>query len=407
MKHLWIALPLLLACGSKGADLTVVVAGVTMADLEPIRADLGRLKGVSEVRAGQLKEGQATFTLRYAGKGSELAADLARLGSGLKNVKGFDDAAIQISWDGKAAPVAPPPAPAAAVVPKAPPLPNEEKKPAPAPDEKKEVKVEIQKDPLAYKVHQLPAGTIATFNDWKIKIIPSDGNWAMMETFPDGKEDVYQLIVAAGTPEAQVQANLFEDGPKLLRQMLPQLRATGEAKSCTFGGDEARLQEYTLSYQGRDYTGQHLLIKKKDVAVSLLAFGTAEGMKEYGRALGITAQSITIKESPPDPALVGTWALEKYYSSGTGTSSQFSHSSSRSVTLYPNGTFTESSFSSSNLNNTTGTTSAYLEGGDRGKVIKRGTTLTFHYDNGKVWNAEYKLDGGQALVLNGNYYLKQ
>ena len=44
---------------------------------------------------------------------------------------------------------------------------------------------------------------------------------------------------------------------------------------------------------------------------SLLA---GEAFKEFGRAVGITAQSITIKEEPPDPALVGTWLLEKYWS---------------------------------------------------------------------------------------------
>jgi len=40
----------------------------------------------------------------------------------------------------------------------------------------------------------------------------------------------------------------------------------------------------------------------------------AEGaFKKFGRAAGLTAQSITIKEEPPDPALVGTWLLEKYW----------------------------------------------------------------------------------------------
>jgi hypothetical protein len=76
------------------------------------------------------------------------------------------------------------------------------------------------------------------------------------------------------------------------------------------------------------------------------------------------------------------------------------------MTVYPNGTFTETSMSSSNLNNNAGSTSAYLDGGNRGRVVKRGNTLSFTYDSGKVWNADYKLDGG-ALVLNGNYWLRQ
>jgi hypothetical protein len=76
------------------------------------------------------------------------------------------------------------------------------------------------------------------------------------------------------------------------------------------------------------------------------------------------------------------------------------------MTIYPNGTFSESSSSASSLNNNVGNTSAYLDGGNRGKVVKRGMTLSFTYDNGKVWNADYKLDGG-ALVLNGNYWMRQ
>jgi hypothetical protein len=402
MKQLSIAaFVLLAACGPKGSDVSVTVSGVSMTDLEPIRAQLARLRGVSDVRAGQLKDGQASFSVHTARKGSELAGDLAKSGSGLTNVKAFDDTSVQVSWDGKSVPALPVPAPVVTVVP--------EKKadPAIAPqEEKKEINVEIQKDPLAYKVHQLPAGTIATFDGWKVAILPGDSTWAMIETHPEGKENDFLMIVAAGTPDAQILANLFEEGARYLQQVMPGLKAKGEAKACTFGGDDARLREYTSSLNGKEYTAQSIIIKKKDVAVSLLAFGTEEGMKTYGRALGITAQSITVKEAPPDPALVGTWALEKYYSSGAGTSTQFSHSSSRSITIYPNGAFTETTFSSSNLNNSTGTTSAYLDGGDRGRIVKRGTTLTFHYDNGKAWNGEYKLDGG-ALVLNGSYYLKQ
>src|SRR5258706_7223813 len=101
MKHLLLALPFLLAaCGSKGADLTIAVSGVAMADLEKIRGEISGLKGVSDVKTGQLKDGQATFALKFEGKGGDLAARLATLGSGLKNVKGFDDASIQVSYGG-------------------------------------------------------------------------------------------------------------------------------------------------------------------------------------------------------------------------------------------------------------------------------------------------------------------
>jgi hypothetical protein len=389
MKHFLLAFPLVFAaCGSKAADVTLTVSGVAMSDLEPIRAELAAIKGVGEVRAGQLKDGQATFTVKFDGKGGELAVRLAS--TSLKNVKGFDDGSIQIALG-----AAPAPAPA----------PVQAKKEEPK-GEKKEIQVEVKKDPLAYKVQQLAGGTLATFDAWKVNPMPGDGTWAVMETHPEGKENDFQMIVSAGTPGPQVMANLFEEARKYLQQMMPAIRATGEPQKCVIGGDEARIQDYTLEAQGRTLKVQSVILRKKDVAVSLLAFGTEESFKEYGRAIGITAQSITIKEDPPDPPLVGTWLLEKYYSSGAGTSSQFSHSSSRSMTIYPNGTFSENSMSSTGLNNTAGSTSAYLEGGDRGKVVKRGTVLSFTYDNGKVWNADYKLDGG-ALVLNGNYWLRQ
>ena len=189
---------------------------------------------------------------------------------------------------------------------------------------------------------------------------------------------------------------------------VPTAQTVGEAKKATIGGDEARVQDYTLEANGKKLQLQAIVIRKKDVAVSVLGIGNDEGFKEYGRAVGITAQSITIKEEPPDPGLVGTWLLEKYSSSGAGTSSQFSYSSSRSLSIYANGTFSESSSSSAGLNNNTGRTDAYLQGGDRGRVVKRGATLTFTYDDGKVWNTEFKFDGGGSAVWFGkNLWMKQ
>jgi len=50
----------------------------------------------------------------------------------------------------------------------------------------------------------------------------------------------------------------------------------------------------------------------------------------------------------------------------------------------------------------------YLEGGDRGTVVKHGSSLTFRPDKGEVWSAEYRFDGGgKALWLNKAMYLKQ
>lgn len=444
MKHFLLALPLLLwACGAKGTEIMLTASGVAIADLEAIRADLAGVKGVQNVRAGQLKDGQATFALTFEGKGGDLAAALARLGSGLKNVKGFDDASVQIAFGGGEAPkvapsgvvalakamtgnvqATPAPAPvtvtpvAVAETPTPVPAVQEEKKdvkkedkaappaqaPVTAPQEEKRDKPE-KKDPLAYKVHQLAAGSIATFDNWKINPLPGDANWSMMETHPEGKENDFQMIVAAGTPGAQVMANLFEEGNKFFHQIMPAIKAVGEPQKTLIGGDEARIQDWTLETQGKTLKVQTVIIKKKDVAVSLMAFGNDASFKEYGRAVGITAQSITVKADPPDPILVGTWTFDRYTSTGAGTSNKFSYSSSTSMTIYQNGTFSESSMSSAGLDTNTARTDAYIEGGNRGKVVKRGTTLSFQYDNGKVWNAEYKMDGG-ALMLNGKMWLR-
>ncbi|HUR38273.1 MAG TPA: hypothetical protein VM222_02215, partial [Planctomycetota bacterium] len=246
----------------------------------------------------------------------------------------------------------------------------------------------------------------ATFDNWKVTPVPGDGTWATMETHPEGKENDFQLIVSAGTPGREVMNNLFEEARKFLQQMMPTLKAAGEPQKTTIGGDEARVQDYTIDAQGRKLKVQSIIIRKKDVAISVLALGTDDAFKEFGRAVGITAQSITIKEEPPDARLVGTWLLEKYTSSGAGTSNQFSYSSNRSLTIYPNSTFTESSSTTVGVKDNAGRTDAYLDGGDRGRVVKRGTTLSFMYDNGKVWNTEFKFDGG-AVWFGGNFWMKQ
>jgi len=393
MRNLAFALSLCLAaCGAEGSDVTLTVAGVGMKEVESIKAELAALKGVTRVTPGNLKDGQATFALQFQGKGGELASRLSSLASGLKNVKGFDDRSVQVTYSAtpviSSSPATPPPPP-----------------PPPAAPVEKEIKVEVKKDPLAYKVQQLPGGSIATFDGWKFNTVGSDGTWIQFETHPDGKENDFQLIITAGTPGREVMADLFTVAAQFMADKVPAAKKVGEMKKATIGGDEARIQDYTLETQGKKLQIQGIVIRKKDVAVSIMGIGTEEGIQEYGRATGITAQSITIKEEPPDPALVGTWSLERYTSTGAGTSNQFSYSSSRTMTLYPNGTFTENSFSSAGLKNNVGTTDAYIEGGDRGRVIKRGNTLSFTYDNGKVWNTEYRFDGG-ALWLGKNLWMK-
>ena len=92
----------------------------------------------------------------------------------------------------------------------APPPPVAVQPPAVAKEERKEVKVDMKKDPLAYKVHQLPAGSIALFEGWKINPLGSQGNWSSFQTFPEGKVDDYSLIIIGGTPDADEMARFFE-----------------------------------------------------------------------------------------------------------------------------------------------------------------------------------------------------
>ncbi|MDO8750750.1 MAG: hypothetical protein Q7K03_06365 [Dehalococcoidia bacterium] len=143
------------------------------------------------------------------------------------------------------------------------------------------------------------------------------------------------------------------------------------------------------------------------MVVGLIALGTDQGFTDYGRSVDILAQSISVNQSPLPPTLIGRWR----YNGGFSTDNQalntgkvtFSHESETQLTIYPNGTFTEASMSFSTLGTYDTTTSGTTDGSDRGRVVIHGTTLSFQYDNGKVWNAEYKFDGG-TLVLNGSYY---
>ena len=375
------ALLLFGACGTKGRDVTVTVAGVTAADLEAVKTELSKLPGVSEVRTGSLKEGQAVFTLVSTTAGSDLAGALAKSASGLKNVKGFDDGSIQVSFDGKAAPVAAAPVPRGAT-------------PAAAGPEK-EGKVPTEKDPLAYKIHTFNGGTIATFDGWVFAPPKQEGNYLLLVTQPQGKEDDFQMIIIVGTPTEAELNQLFELAPTQLMQLFPTWQAANDGKLVTFGGDAAKIETFRAGeWKGRTMTATAIYVKRKDIAVAVVGIGSPEGYKSYGRALEITAQSITFKESALEPELCGTWHMSKYYSSGTG-STFFSHSSATSMTIYPNGTFTKRSSSSTSGSGVGATT----DGGERGAVTKRGAMLTFRNDKGEVWNMDYKLEAG-ALLLN-------
>jgi hypothetical protein len=388
MKRIGIAavLALVAGCGgASGSSVAVSVAGVTAADLEPIKAELSKLPGVSAVTMGSMKDGQAVFTLTSTSKGGDLAGALAKSASGLKNVKGFDDVSIQVSFDGKAEPVAVKPEPAKAETPKG---------ETPKGETPKEETLKIEKDPLAYKMHKFNGGTIATFEGWKIQG-GQDGNWITLGAWPEGKENDFQLITTIGTPTQQEMEQFFELGPQFIRQKFPGFKANNDGKETKFGGDPGYVETYEAEYQGKRLTVKVIYVKRKDIAVAVMGLGTDDAFKTYGRAVEITAQSITFQESALEEALCGTWHMTKYYSSGTGKTF-FSHSSATSMTIYPNGTFTKRSSSSTSGSGV----DAYTDGGERGTVVKRGNNLTFRNDKGEVWNAEYKLEGG-ALMLNG------
>lgn len=386
MKRL-LCLCLLAACGSPKNDIKVTIRGVT--DPHKIKQLLETTRGVASVQMESFKEGQALYLVSFAGKGGDLGAALSD--TPLKNVTGFDATSLQVAMDGSAPPVV-----------AAPPPPPEPAKTDTPPEKPKD----MPKDPLAYKIHKFPGGSIATFDNWQIGQVPSDNNNVIVfDTAPQGKQNDFVLRVAMGTPGLEEMQNLFVTGPQLVQQLLQGFQRSGEQTKTTYGGDEAMLEEYKgRSPDGRAITARVVYIKKKDVAVAILAIGTEAGHKEFGRSLEIVAQSVTFTESGIEPELTGTWHISSYYSSGAG-STQFSSSSATSMTIYTNGTFTEHSMSNAGG---ASTAEVYTEGNRRGRIVKRGNNLTFYYDGSekKVWNATYELKGG-ALMLNGKAWFRQ
>ncbi|MBC8010865.1 MAG: hypothetical protein H7067_12305 [Burkholderiales bacterium] len=256
-------------------------------------------------------------------------------------------------------------------------------------------------DPLAYKIHALPAGSIALFEGWQIAPIPSPDAEAF-RTFPAGKENDFQMIVALATPGTTGMANLYQDGPAFVRGLVPVARRVGEPRDVTFGGDPARLEDYAADVQGKKLEVRLIMVKKKDVAVVVLGIGVTEAFAVYGRAVEIMAQGVTFTEAPTDPALTGTWSRNHSYVSGS-----FSFASQRSLTFYSNGGFSEATFAGGGGETDFGNTSGVSQGADRGRVVRRGSTLTFHYDNGEARTSDYRIVDGRALKLGGETYFKQ
>jgi len=263
------------------------------------------------------------------------------------------------------------------------------------------------RDPLAYKVQELPGGSIATFDGWRIVPVCADGTTFIFDSCPQGREREFVLRVAIATPNALDLANVFTLGPQLTQQFLMQLspsfRRSGEMQKTTVGGDDARVEQYHGNLMGNSATAKVMYVRRNDVAFAVMGIGTEAGFRDFGRSIEITAQSITFKESSIEPQLVGTWVMESSSrAEGIRASDTLIVASSRSITIYPNSTFTDSAHTGASGNGMTG----MVDGGSRGRVVKRGSVLTFHYDDGKTWSAAYSVEGG-GLKLDGNIYLRQ
>jgi hypothetical protein len=260
-----------------------------------------------------------------------------------------------------------------------------------------------KKDPLAYRIHEFEGGSVAKFDDWVVAAVPSGSNsMVVFDTAPKGREKDFAVRIVVATPEAGVMEKLFEVGPQLVQQYLPGFERDGEPQKTKFGGDEAMIETYKGdNLEGRKTIVRCVYIKKKDIAVAVFGIGSEGGHKDFGRAVEIVSQSITFKEGVIEKELTGSWHTGTYNSSGSGDT-RSSVSTNRSITIYPNGTFTEIFMTSTDVPSG----GAITEGNRRGRIVKRGKNLTFHFDDGSVINAAYELKGG-ALMLNGTAYFRQ
>lgn len=272
-------------------------------------------------------------------------------------------------------------------------------------DDPKPAEAKAAKDPLAYKVLEVPGGSVAKFDSWQYSKLLTAPNMVYCDAVPEGRAKDFFLRTCVGTPSAPDMVNLFTVGPQLTRAALAQVfgpvfKPVGEPKKCTCGGDEAMVEEYAGDIRGTAYTCRVMYVKRKDVAVAVMAIGTETGFKEFGRAVEIVAQSITLKESTVEPGLLGTWTCEAFSKAGE-KENQINVAMARSITFFPNGTFSDtaqSGFSGHPIN-------AMVKGANRGTVVKRGNTLTFHYDDGSTWTPTYEAYSN-GLKIDGKCYLK-
>jgi hypothetical protein len=262
-------------------------------------------------------------------------------------------------------------------------------------------------DPLAYRILKFPGGTVAAFDNWKYAdpqvtngIIWGDGS-------PAGKEVEFRLRAAVAPAAALNGGDLFVAGPQMLEQLLaaafgPVFQRVGQPEKALCGGDEALVIQYAAKVNGNSYTCRGMWVKRKETAIGVTAIGTDEAFKTYGRSIEIVAQSITLKESDVEPGLIGTWVCERFASAGgNGAGDEINVAQARSITIYPNGAFSDSAQSGF----CGPTFDGLVKGGNRGRVTKKGPLLVFKYDNGQTWTAPYELFSN-GLKLDGKIIRK-
>lgn len=375
----------LAACGgSKSSEIKIAISGVAMADLEAIKTELSKIKGVSDVQAGQFKDGQVTLTLKYSGKGGELATELTSGAAALKNVKGFDDNSIQIAYGAAPPPLAPPigtplplpekknpdpPAPPDIAKPPDPPKPPVNEPPLPPAG---------GKDPLAYRLQQVNQGSMATFDGWKANPVESgDPAVSFYTMVPAGRENDFQLLVVFTRPDNPNVGDIFQEGPALIRNRFGALQLMQQQIQFTLAGDPAALEEYQAENQGKKIRGRVIYLKRRDVTLMVLGLGSEAGYNEFVKAINIVAASVTMREPEISKPLIGTWGNDK---------------DARTLTLCPNGTFLDRNGREMSF----------------GKVTEdpRTHALSFRTDDGREW----KPDGtrnGDRLVLDGVAWSKR
>jgi hypothetical protein len=368
MRKLTAFLSFLVACGgAKTGEVALTVTGVSMSDIEAIRGELGRLKGVAGTRAGQFKDGQVVIAVRFEGKGGDLATLLTQTAGGLKNVQGFDDRSVQVAYGAAPAPkpTVPEPAPAPAPAPAPPPTPA----PSPPPAQQK-------KDPLAYRAHPAKKGFLATFEGWKVAESPEEEGAFLATLAPEGRTDfaIVAYYAAANHPEI---GDVFQTGPAIVQQYFPALKPAGQLVKFSMAGDPAALQEFGGESQGKPLRARAFFLKRSDVAVIVLGSGAEPAFNEYVKGIAIVAASVTLAPASVPEGMIGTWGNE---------------ADERTMTICANGTFLARAGTQVDFG--------------RAVVDEAGGAVAFRGDGGKEWKPKFRLQGGR-LELDGAVWTRR